>query len=202
MKSAKAICTAHLTVAILPRHRLWRVPGSTTAVLQFLWSYCGISRISVESPGGVQCGFTSTPATRICRRGPRVGKRHLTASASLYTNWRTAIERAGGAEIGPDGAGVGAGWGRESRSCCLGSVNTTGVDGVVSENPARRGGVRRVWRFQAQGRQRSMAGFSPQPEGTGPFFPISLSFVAPVIHYSSLLTSRTRENRLPSPPSQ
>ena len=40
----------------------------TTAVLQFLWSY----RI-------VQCGVFFK------------AKRHLTASASLYTNWRTAI---------------------------------------------------------------------------------------------------------------
>ncbi len=39
------------------------------------------------------------------------------------------------------------------------------------------------------------------PEGTGPVFPISLSFVAPVTHYSSLLTSRTGKYRLPSPPS-
>ena len=42
--------------------------------------------------GSCSVAFTSTPATRICRRGPRVGKRHSTASASLYTNWRTAIK--------------------------------------------------------------------------------------------------------------
>ena len=41
--------------------------------------------------GSCNVAFTSTPATRICRRGPRVGKRHFTASAPLYTNWRTAI---------------------------------------------------------------------------------------------------------------
>ncbi len=48
--------------------------------------------------------FTSTPATRICRRGPRIstpqtktclwgpriGKSHFAASVPLYTNWRTA----------------------------------------------------------------------------------------------------------------
>jgi hypothetical protein len=47
-----------------------------------------------------------------------------------------------------------------------------------------------------------MAGFALQPEGTGPIFPISLSLVAPVIHYSALLASGTRENWLPSPPSE
>jgi hypothetical protein len=82
----------------------------------------------------------------------------------------------------------------------LGPVNTTQADGVASENPAKRGRVRRVWWFQIPGRERSMAGFSPQPEGTGPISPISLSLVAPVMHYSALLVPRTRKNRLPSPP--
>jgi hypothetical protein len=83
---------------------------------------------------------------------------------------------------------------------------------VASENPSRRGGVRRVWLFQAQGRQQSMGGFSPQPgapgkrtlfdgveaEGTGPIFLISSLLVAPVTGYSSLLAPRTEKNWLPS----
>ena len=69
---------------------------------------------------------------------------------------------------------------------------------VASEKPLRRGGVRRVWLFQAQGRQRSMSDFSPQPEGTGPIFPISSLLVAPVTGYSSLLAPRTEKNWLPS----
>ena len=52
----------------------------------------GGSPIPVVFPTSCQVAFTSTPATRICRRGPRVGKSHLRASAPLYTNWRTAIE--------------------------------------------------------------------------------------------------------------
>ena len=84
----------------------------------------------------------------------------------------------------------------------LGPVNTTGADGVASENQSRRGRARRLWWLQGRGRERSMARFSPQPEGTGPVFPIMLSLVAPVTHYGSLLTSRTGKNRLPSQPSQ
>jgi len=63
----------------------------------------------------------------------------------------------------------------------LGPVNTTGVDGVASGNPARRSRAQRLWRPHCGGREWSMAGFPPQPEGTGPVFPISLSLVAPVI---------------------
>jgi hypothetical protein len=39
--------------------------------------------------------FTSTPQTKTCLWGPRVGKRHLRAAAPLYTNWRTAIDETG-----------------------------------------------------------------------------------------------------------
>jgi hypothetical protein len=42
----------------------------------------------------------------------------------------------------------------------------------------RRGRARRLWRVHRQRRERSMAGFSPQPSGTGPIFPISLSLFA------------------------
>ena len=47
-----------------------------------------------------------------------------------------------------------------------------------AKNRARRGRARRLWWLQGQGRERSMARFSPQPAGTGPIFPISSSFVA------------------------
>src|ERR1039458_9836046 len=47
-----------------------------------------------------------------------------------------------------------------------------------------------------------MGGFSPQPEGTGPIFPISSLLVAPVTRYSALLAPRTEKNWLPSPPSE
>ena len=47
-----------------------------------------------------------------------------------------------------------------------------------------------------------MGGFSPQPEGTGPVFPISSLLVAPVTGYSALLAPRTEKNWLPSPPSE
>jgi hypothetical protein len=40
------------------------------------------------------------------------------------------------------------------------------------------GGVRRLWRDHSRGRQRSMAGFSLQPEGTGRIFPAALSLAA------------------------
>src|ERR1035441_8282611 len=76
------------------------------------------------------------------------------------------------------------------------------ADGVARENPPRQDGARRVWRFQAQGRQRSMGGFSPQPEGTGPIFPISSLLVVSVTGYSALLAPRTEKNWLPSPPSE
>jgi hypothetical protein len=45
-----------------------------------------------------------------------------------------------------------------------------------------------------------MGGFSPQPEGTGPIFPISSLLVASVIDHSALLASRTEKNWPPSPP--
>jgi len=60
----------------------------------------------------------------------------------------------------------------------LGPVNTTGIDGVASENRARLGRARRLWRAHSRERERRMARFAPQPEGTGPIFPISLSLVA------------------------
>ncbi len=44
-----------------------------------------------------------------------------------------------------------------------------------------------------------MAGFSPQPFGTGPVFPISLSRVAPVSHYSSLLPVDANQDLAPEP---
>jgi hypothetical protein len=47
-----------------------------------------------------------------------------------------------------------------------------------------------------------MGGFSPQPEGTGPVFPISSLLVAPVTGYSALFAPRTEKNWLPSPPSE
>ena len=67
---------------------------------------------------------------------------------------------------------------RSDRNDVLGPVNTTGADGVASENRARPGGGRGLWRVHRLGRQRSMARFSPQPEGTGSIFPISASVVA------------------------
>ena len=72
---------------------------------------------------------------------------------------------------------------------------------VASENRARRGGGRRLWQDPSQGRQRSMARFSPQPEGTGRIFPIALSLVAKMFQHLPLLTSRALENPLPSLPS-
>ena len=51
----------------------------------------GGSPIHVVFLASCSVAFTSTPATIICRRGPRIGKSHLTASVLLYTNWRTAI---------------------------------------------------------------------------------------------------------------
>ena len=47
-----------------------------------------------------------------------------------------------------------------------------------------------------------MGGFSPQPEGTGPIFPISSLLAASVTGYSALLAPRTEKNWLPSPPSE
>ena len=47
-----------------------------------------------------------------------------------------------------------------------------------------------------------MAGFAPQPGGTGPIFLILASLVAPVTHYSALLAPKTQKNWLPSPPPQ
>src|ERR1035437_2312226 len=35
--------------------------------------------------------FTSTPATKTYRRGPRKGKSHSAVVVSGYSNWRTAI---------------------------------------------------------------------------------------------------------------
>ena len=43
-------------------------------------------------------------------------------------------------------------------------------------------------------------GFAPQPEGTGPIFPILSSLVAPVVNYSALLAPKTQKNWLPPPP--
>ena len=70
------------------------------------------------------------------------------------------------------------------------------VAAVASENGTRRGGGRRLWSLQGRGRQRSMAPFSTQPEGTGPIFPISSSLA--YTRYALLLPPRTRKNRLPS----
>jgi transposase-like protein len=64
------------------------------------------------------------------------------------------------------------------RMCVLGPVNTPGMDGIASGNRARLGRARRLWRAHSRGRERSMARFAPQPFGTGPFFPISLSLAA------------------------
>src|ERR1022692_1188686 len=43
-------------------------------------------------------------------------------------------------------------------------------------------------------------GFAPQPEGTGPIFPILSSLVASVVNYSALPAPKTQKNWLPSPP--
>src|SRR5271165_4966823 len=75
----------------------------------------------------------------------------------------------------------------------LGPVNTTGVNSVASENRARRGEARGSWRPHQQVRQRSMARFAPQPEGTGPVFPSSSSLVASGTSYSALLAPRTEK---------
>ena len=53
-----------------------------------------------------------------------------------------------------------------------------GVGGVARENRSRQDGGRRLWRAHSLGRERSIGRFSPQPEGTGPIFPISASVVA------------------------
>ena len=42
-----------------------------------------------------------------------------------------------------------------------------------------------------------MAEFAPQPKGTGPVFPISLSLVAPVIDHSTLLAPKYSEKLAP-----
>jgi hypothetical protein len=100
--------------------------------------------------------------------------------------------------------------------CVRKTVQTGAPSDRSSSVGWRRGGVRRVWLFQAHGRQRSMGGFppqrrrpvagdpgfSPQPGGMGPIFPISSLLVASVTGYSALLAPRTRENWLPSPPSE
>jgi len=52
------------------------------------------------------------------------------------------------------------------------------ASGVAGKNQARQGGVRGLWRDHRRGRQRSMAWFFPQPEGTEPILPSSLSLVA------------------------
>jgi len=71
---------------------------------------------------------------------------------------------------------------------------------VARENRARRGGGRRLWRPHCGARQRSMARFSPQPEGLGPIFLISLSLVAR--RFPIFVTPRFAnwENWLPAPP--
>jgi hypothetical protein len=46
-----------------------------------------------------------------------------------------------------------------------------------------------------------MAGFSPQPEGTGRIFLIALSLVAKMFQHLPLLASRAQKNPLPSLPS-
>jgi hypothetical protein len=47
-------------------------------------------------------------------------------------------------------------------------------DPIARENRARRGGGRRLWRPHRRVRQRSMAQFSPQPEGLGQSPPAKL----------------------------
>jgi len=42
-----------------------------------------------------------------------------------------------------------------------------------------------------------MAGFAPQPEGTGPIFLILLSLVASVVNYSALLVPKTQKKLAP-----
>src|ERR1039458_521589 len=76
--------------------------------------------------------FTSTPATKACRWGPRKGKSHLAAVVSVYSNWKNASF---GLEWGRGAAGNG--W-RSSRrhahdvdcGCQEGSV----LDGAFDTN--------------------------------------------------------------------
>src|ERR1700683_4617081 len=70
------------------------------------------------------------------------------------------------------------GWGTShSVAATLEPVINFRAGGVARENRARRGGGRRLWPVHYRGRQRSMARFSPQPEGLGPIFLISASLV-------------------------
>ena len=91
------------------------------------------------------------------------------------------------------------------RVACIthqGLSTLPGVSSVARENRVRRGGGRRLWPVHCPGRQRRMTRFSPQPEGTRPVLPISLSLLAPVAGYSSLVAPRTEQNRRPSLPPQ
>jgi hypothetical protein len=54
---------------------------------------CGLERSSgscVAFPEVCNAAFTSTPQTKTCLWGPRIGRSHLAVAASSYSYWRTA----------------------------------------------------------------------------------------------------------------
>jgi hypothetical protein len=69
----------------------------------------------------------------------------------------------------------------------LGSVNTTQANGVASENPARRGRARRLWKSTIKGENEVWPDFLRNPKGREPISMISLSLVISVTGYSALL---------------
>src|SRR5208283_522511 len=149
--------------------------------------------VNATRDGGVSCG--SFEGVRVEFGGREIaGNRHVQSSYGFkHSGFGEIICKAG-----PGGKMCGISWmewvramggvdrgawrdARPGEGSCfptLGPVHTAEMDGVASENLVRRGRVRRLWWLQGRGRERSTTGFAPQPEGTEPVFPISLSLVA------------------------